>query len=214
MPEITLSTSVLADLLDYLPNPDDPGPVGPWGPVIRWLDSGDAQPAAPTAARVVFGPRPEPWGPGPIPWRWAALAQATISAHLERLEMAGIIIVSGDTERAARASSESLTQFVDEICGTPPYKGPFPRPWGPLLDTETLHPIESDQCRRPVPAGRRRAREQPAARRARAGRTPRPEHRTRAPRGLKPPRPRRLAGCAGSWRCAGRHSRSAARLAG
>ena len=141
MAEITLSTSVLADLLDYLPNPDDAGPVGPAGPVIRWLDWVMLNPQPLPPREIVFGPRPEPWGPGPIPWRWAALARATISTHLERLEMAGIIIVSGDTERAVRSSSESLNQFVDEICGTPPYKGPFPRPWGPFLDTETLHPI-------------------------------------------------------------------------
>lgn len=153
MREITMSTSALTRLFDYLPNPDDPEPVGPGGPVIRWLDwvSLNPQPLPPVATgfqRALFGPGPIPWGPSsqawgprPEPWRWAMLTRATISAHLDRLSAVGIIIVGGDVERAVQATSDSISSFVDDICGTPPHKGPFPGPWGPVLDSETLHPI-------------------------------------------------------------------------
>jgi hypothetical protein len=72
---------------------------------------------------------------------WASATRAVITAHLDRFTMAGIIIVSGDTEHPVRVITESLSTFIDELCGTPPHKGPFPGPWGPLLDSDTLHPV-------------------------------------------------------------------------
>ena len=145
MQEITIPTSALVRLFDYLPNPDDPGPVGPAGPIIRELDWMLLNPQ-PLPPREMLTPRlfrhlgPE-WGPRPEPWLWAVVARAVITEHLDRLTMAGIIIVSGDTEHPVRVLTESLSAFTDEICGTPPHKGPFPGPWGPLLDTDTLHPV-------------------------------------------------------------------------
>ncbi len=154
MREITLSTTALANLIDLFPNPDDPEPTGPGGPVIRWLEwvGLNPQPLPPRWHELLQavlmnpvpwrrGPSPEPWGPHPEPWLWAAVTRATISTHLNRLEAAGIIIVSGDLEHAIRSTGESLVAFVDDICGTPPRPRPFPPPWGPVLDPETLHPL-------------------------------------------------------------------------
>ena len=155
MREITLSTGALAALIDHLPVPDGPEPTGPGGPVIRWLDRVglNPQPLPPRASFMIqaavspgpiyWGPSPEPWGPHPEPWAWALLTRATISRHLTQLETAGIIIVSGDLEHAIRSAGESLVAFADDICGTPPHPRPFPfpGPWGPVLDPETLHPL-------------------------------------------------------------------------
>jgi hypothetical protein len=90
MPEnITLTKASMLSLLDsiFYPNPDDSGPIGPGGPVIRdtilkdWLSVFlNPQPLPPK-----FEPHPEPWrhllwvllnpqplpprGPSPDPWR-------------------------------------------------------------------------------------------------------------------------------------------------
>jgi hypothetical protein len=145
MLEITVPTSALVKLFDYLPNPDDPDPVGPAGPVIRGLDWVLLNPQ-PLPPREVLVPRlvrhlGAEWGPRPEPWVWASTTRAVITAHLDRFTMAGIIIVSGDTEHPVQVITKSLSTVVDELCGTPPHKGPFPALWGPLLDTGTLHPV-------------------------------------------------------------------------
>lgn len=151
MSEITVPTSDLVRLLDAVayPNPDDVGPLGPAGPVIRWWDwvALNPQPLPPkwqwTEPWRKWGPHPEPWrswGDRPDPRGWTMVAQATIGQAMESFEMAGIIVVGGDTERARESIQDSLTKFVDDICGTPPRKGPFPGPWGPVLDPERLHP--------------------------------------------------------------------------
>lgn len=80
-------------------------------------------------------------GSPPGTWVWASTTRAVITAHLDRFTMAGIIIVSGDTEHPVQVITKSLSTVVDELCGTPPHKGPFPALWGPLLDTGTLHPV-------------------------------------------------------------------------
>jgi hypothetical protein len=76
MREITISTSALAELTDCFPNPEDPEPIGPWGPVIRLLDlvSLNPQPLPPaggpeigTALRrgTTWGGQPRTLGLGP-----------------------------------------------------------------------------------------------------------------------------------------------------
>lgn len=80
MLEITVPTSALVKLFDYLPNPDDPDPVGPAGPVIRGLDWVllNPQPLPPREVLVPrlvrhlgaeWGPRPEPGCGRPPPER-------------------------------------------------------------------------------------------------------------------------------------------------
>jgi len=50
-------TSLVSQLVNGYPNPEDPDPPGPWGPVIR---------RALDRVRRVAGPLPDPW-------TWAAL---------------------------------------------------------------------------------------------------------------------------------------------
>lgn len=64
--EFTVSDSVLvtliSQLIDGYPDPEDPNPPGPWDPVIRRVLH---------RTRWTTGPHPEPWGgggPGPQPW--------------------------------------------------------------------------------------------------------------------------------------------------
>jgi hypothetical protein len=143
MREITLSTSALFRLLGDMPAPDDPDPVGPWGPVIRNLDAValNPQPLPPgdPFARIASLTRPG-WSARPAPQLWTALARSAISTHLDRLAMAGIIIVGGDVESAGRATAEALISFADDLCPTPPHPFPWPSPWGPRIDA-AIHPI-------------------------------------------------------------------------
>ncbi len=138
--QLSLSKATFVEVLDLLfilgfPNPDDSGPIGPAGPVIS------PGPLFVRPIRERFGPSSEPWGPHPEPWRSIAVTRAAIDRSVDLLEMAGIIIVSGDIDRAVDAAGMALKRFVDDFCGTPPHHGPFPGPWGPVLDTETLHPV-------------------------------------------------------------------------
>ena len=133
MSDITISTSALARLSDYLPGPDDPPSRGNRRPGHPQHGLGDAEstaiaPIEASLRRQLGAPE---WGPHPEPWAWAAATRSVISAHLDRLAIASIIIVSGDLEQAVRATAESISTLIDEWCGTPPHKGPFPRPWGP-----------------------------------------------------------------------------------
>jgi hypothetical protein len=130
---LTLSTTAIAALVSSVlrPVPDDPEPVGPGGPVIRWGDW------------VMLNPQPLPpresWGPSPEPWSWAVAVRAELSRALDQFEQAAIIIVSGrDPEGAWEATETPLTRLVDDFCGTQPRPRPFPGPWGPRLTSEPL----------------------------------------------------------------------------
>lgn len=144
MPDITISTSALVQLLDQYPNPDEVTPYGPAGPVVRRLDwvALNPQPLPPVESGLAALARVanREWGAAADPQRWAVATRAMISAHLERFTLAGIIIVSGDTERPVAEIERSISSMIDEWCGTPPHRGPFPGPWGPVLDSELLHP--------------------------------------------------------------------------
>lgn len=144
MREITIATSALAALLEYLPDLVEPEHVSPGGPGVRRWEWAllNPQPLPPRVALLGEYLRlgSSEWGSRPNPQLWASTIRAVINAHLDQLAMAGIIIVSGDTDDPVRVISESLSLLVDDLCGTPPRKGPFPKPWGPLLDSDTLHP--------------------------------------------------------------------------
>ena len=143
MREITMATSALAELISNYFDADHPKPN--WDSTVRlrdlaWLNPQLLPPAGGPEIGAVL-PRGTTWGPQPEPWAWAQLTQATISHHVNLLELVGIIIVGGDAERAVSNISESLLAFTDGPCGTGPHKPHFPGPWGPVLDAEVLHPV-------------------------------------------------------------------------
>lgn len=132
---LQISSRTLAILFGQLtgrgnPNPDDPLPGGPWGPVVR---------NALERLAVRVAPHPEPWieaglNPQPLPPRAAfavALAQAVIDRAALMQDVAdgmanegqqrGIIIVSG-----------YLSRFIDD-CGNDrvSHAIPWPRPRPP-----------------------------------------------------------------------------------
>jgi hypothetical protein len=144
MPDITISTSALVQLLDQFPNPDEVTPFGPAGPVVRGLEwvALNPQPLPPIESGLVALARTatREWGAHADPQRWALATRAVINAHLDHLALVGIIIVGGDQERPVAEIGRSISAMIDEWCGTPPHRGPFPGPWGPVLDSERLHP--------------------------------------------------------------------------
>lgn len=140
--------SLMSELVGGYPNPDDPMPPGPWDPVIR---AGLWQRVfiIPVPWRV-FGPRPEPWrvfGPQPEPWSEVMLNPQPLPPRIAlAVSLAQMVVqtIIATRETAAlmpeevrvhmhRATSEQLSQFIDE-CGTkwpgwwrfPP---PPPPPW-------------------------------------------------------------------------------------
>lgn len=129
---ITLSRSSLAKLLQsFYPNPDDPGPWGPIGPVIRAaLD------------RVTLNPQPLPPGPQPDPWRAAMFARLTIDQAVSQYQLAEALLGREAAGRASEAARSQIQAFVDEWCGTHPRPWPRPWPWPPVLDPKTVQPAE------------------------------------------------------------------------
>ena len=127
----------------FYPNPEDPGPIGPWGPWIR-----DALIDGPTPAwRRGMGPRPEPWvvrfgaserdlaslNPQPIPpgdfGMGYAMALSTVA-------------VNRAIEAGRDAGGGLLRRFADDWCGTPS-RVPVPRPPGGSGDPRPPRPVES-----------------------------------------------------------------------
>lgn len=127
----TISNTAFARLITrgYYPNPEDSGPLGPAGPVIR-----DRR-----RLLVAAGPQPEPWGPSPEPWVIGIVTRAAISRAADQAQMAGITVVGGDAERAIDTIAAPLRDLVDDLCPlvrTRPPLPPRPWPWGTGLDVD------------------------------------------------------------------------------
>lgn len=132
METFTLSKALLVRLLDAgLPRDDDPGPWGPYGPVIRF--------ALRDWSWVLLNPQPLPpdpppdlWraGPVPEPWRAALAARQAIGRLVAEAQLAEVTAGSQGNHEAVRAH---VFQFVDDFCGTRP-RWPRPWPWPPTRD--------------------------------------------------------------------------------
>lgn len=130
---ITFSKSAFARMLDDLlyPNPDDPGPYGPIGPVIRDYVSW-----------VLLNPQPLPprWEPNPDPWRIAGLTRVLIDRVVSQYQFAEVLSVTDQSERAQGTVQSYIRDVVDDWCGTRPPKWPWP--WPPRFDPATLRPVD------------------------------------------------------------------------
>lgn len=141
---ITLTKAALVSLLDGVlyPNPDDPGPYGPIGPIIHWAFRDlswallNPQPLPPR-----FEPDPVPWRiePNPDPWRLAVLARTLIDRVVTQYQFAEVMGVKGQSEKAIGAVQSYIHDVVDDWCGTRPPKWPWP--WPPRTDATELRPI-------------------------------------------------------------------------
>lgn len=130
MREVTMSTTVLAELLDVT---DAATAWGRWDWVLL-----NPQPLPP---REVFPPR-EGFAPGPPPRYWTHLTRAVIARHLDRIEQAGIIIVSGDLDHVLRRVAHDLESFTARLLdGTPPNISPEGL-WQPESDAGAPHPVD------------------------------------------------------------------------
>jgi hypothetical protein len=127
--QITMPRSVLARLInDAYPDPDDAGPYGPYGPVLRRVVEAmlNPQPLPPKARRLPDG------------WFGAAAAGATIRYALDRQELAA---AAGQVNDSVPAS---IRRFIEDFCGTPPRK-PWPLPYPPpkwWRDVEEIGPVD------------------------------------------------------------------------
>lgn len=123
------ATRLVSELMGLaeLPRDDDPQPPSPIDPVIRF------------GIRDVLGPHPEPWrgafsldagaglaalNPQPLPPRWM-LVSAIAQKALARAELIGeAAAAAGNPDGGAKY----LSVFIDDWCGTPPRKFPWPGP--------------------------------------------------------------------------------------
>jgi hypothetical protein len=157
---ITLSRSTVFRLVDAIsyPNPDDSGPIGPGGPVIRspfreidWVLL-NPQPLPPKIATALLKER---LGPQPEPWRVGVMTRSVIASMLSEIPSAG--------EHALRGVRTQLSDLVDDWCGTHPPRSPWPWPprprrdslfgeelivagaqFGRMADTMSGHPLQED----------------------------------------------------------------------
>lgn len=134
-----------AKLYGSYPNPDDPMPPGPWDPYIR--RALDRMKWGPLSNPWVAGPLPDPWivaGPLPDSWRLAyttVLTQEIVSSITNLQEIAGMIPEVAQA-REQEVASQRLQVFIDDYCGTPPRKNPFPGPRPLDGVNEGFSPIE------------------------------------------------------------------------
>ncbi len=105
------------------PNPDDAGPVGPWGPIIR---------AAFMRLRWVEGPAPDPWAPA-LPPRLAfaqALGQVLVD-RVDALQDLALALPEEGRRGVQQHIANVITRFIDD-CGNGriviriPKHGPWP----------------------------------------------------------------------------------------
>ena len=144
---ITLTKATLVHLLDGVlyPNPDDPGPYGPIGPIIHralrdlsWVLL-NPQPLPPRTE-----PNPEPWRfePHPDPWRSAVLARTIIDRVVAQYQFAETLADAMQSEKAIEAVRSQIRGFADDYCGTRPPKWPWPWPGPPKFDPAQLRPMD------------------------------------------------------------------------
>ena len=125
--------SILSPFLGVYPDPNNPLPSSPWDPVIR---------KAFNQIRYQLGPQPEPWitsvqnsllevalNPQPLPPRLAyttVLGQEIVNSITNLQDIADALPDS--QARVGEIASQRLQAFLDDYCGTPPRKSPFPVP--------------------------------------------------------------------------------------
>jgi hypothetical protein len=140
-------TSILRSFIDYYPNPDNPLPPGPWDPVIR---------KALSQIGSKYRPSPDPWilreyfgeqvalNPQPLPPRLAyiaVLAQEVVNSIVNLQDLTETL--PGDFQaQIAQVANQRLQIFLDDYCGTPPRKSPFPFPHPREGFIEGFHPLE------------------------------------------------------------------------
>src|SRR5690349_1623853 len=86
-PKLSISSTTLFALLNAFPGPDDVGPWGPIGPVIRQFERGswaslNPQPLPPNGRHK---------GPTPEPWHTARLTQEVIHAVINVYQVAAAL---------------------------------------------------------------------------------------------------------------------------
>jgi hypothetical protein len=160
MPEtITLTKATLVNLLDGLlyPNPDDPGPYGPIGPIIRWALRDFSSVLLNPQPLPPLEPNPHPWrffaavllaglephsSPWPVPWFSAFLARTVIDQAVAQYRFAEVVTGTEQSEKTTAAIGLQIREFVDDWCGTRPPRWPRPWPWPPRFDPAKLRPLD------------------------------------------------------------------------
>jgi hypothetical protein len=131
----------LFDSLSY-PNPDDSGPWGPIGPVIRQALLAAMRPALPPVAGAFPDPwqrigwallNPQPLPPKaaqvPIPWISAVAARSVIDYAVTLGRSADAAVSDEQGDQAMKAAQMAIHEFVDDLCPPPRFPRKWPRPW-------------------------------------------------------------------------------------
>ena len=136
--KMAISRSALFALLNAFPGPDDVGPWGPIGPVIRQINRGDWVSLNPQP----LPPRDRNQGPQPEPWYTARLTQGVINSVISVHQVAAAMDQPELAEQITTSSQTNIAEFVEDFCGTkwPHWPWPVPHP-GPDPESQP-HPID------------------------------------------------------------------------
>jgi len=130
--ELQIIETFVGQLAGFRPPDDDPGPIGPWGPIIRVMLSHRLRAPVQLGTPILaFGPQPEPWRlialnpqplpplpTDPVPW----LARQMTEALLARAELlADVGRATGNDSLAA----DFVRDMVEDLC-PPPRRFPIP----------------------------------------------------------------------------------------
>lgn len=129
---ITLTKLALANIFDGLinPNPEDPEPVGPIGPIVISPFS--------ALAGILLNPQPLPPRVVPDPWRYMTLSRILIDRSVTQYQF--VEAFQAKEEINTDALQSQLFDVVDDWCGTRPPK--WPRPWPPKLEKAQIRPTD------------------------------------------------------------------------
>jgi len=113
---IKVSSTVLTQLFaQWFPDPDGPDWKGPGGPRIRNRFA--------ELAAIMLNPQPLPPGDPEV----VLGVRSLIDKAVDRVELAGIIVIGGDVQHVIEVVSGSIKQFLDdELCPIPPRPWPWP----------------------------------------------------------------------------------------
>jgi hypothetical protein len=109
-----------------------------------FLGSGRPRPHATTLLSSHAEPHPDPWsvaaGPQPQPWRTSPVAYLATLVSLE--ELSHSVKDQAVAHQLSTTANRAISAFIDDFCGTPPGRIPWPwpgpPPWAVTLASELV----------------------------------------------------------------------------
>jgi hypothetical protein len=114
-----------------VPDPWVPPYFGSWDRLVKYLvyEATHAGPD-PVPWRTHLGPVPDPWRTDPSPTPWTPAVSALVAA-VNAQQLAANVEEGSVRTQLEQSASASIAQVLDDYCGTPPRRIPWPFPGPP-----------------------------------------------------------------------------------